>query len=434
MNQKASPVRYSLAMLGLTIPTQAFAAFLLYFYVDSMGLVVGAWAVIRTIYSVYDALCNPLFGYLSDRTRTRWGRRRPWLVTALPLYLIAFVFIFWIPAPLRQGSRLFWYALLAILVHDSLNTILWDNYSSLFPELFKGLHERSRVNALRQAFQILGLVVGIALSPVVYTKLGFAGMALVYAALAGVLVGLSFWGNREDPDAVHASPMPPLAAFKTTLSNGAFWVYAGVTSLTQLAFGVLVAGMPFYAKYSLKLSAAETTYLFGAVFGVALPMVALWAWIARRWGGKRAWLLAVGTLALSALPLTVAQGLAGGIVVGAVVGLGFSGVLVMGDVVMADVIDRDAEATGQRREGVYYSVNGFIVRLSGLLQGAAFWLAQVFYGYVNGEHPGPNPGAAFRFLMTTFPFVAVTVAVWVGRRYPRQLKEPAEERAAVPAS
>lgn len=423
---KPSPLRYSLGMLGLTIPTQAFATFLFFFYSDTMGLAIGLAAVARIVYSIYDALCNPLFGYLSDRTRTRWGRRRPWLVASLPFYLIAFVLIFWVPAPLRSGTLLFWYFLAAVILHDSLSTILWDNYAALFPELFPGLQERTRVNTLRQALQVVGLIIGAALTPIAYSKLGFAGMALLYAALAGVLVGLSLWGNRESPEVSHVTPMAPVAAFRTTLTNRGFWSFAVANALTKLAFGILTTGMPFYAKYSLGLNALQTTIMFGAVFLVAIPMVSLWAWAVRRFGGKRAWLAAVSTLAISALPLFVASGLLGGILAGAVVGLGFSGVVMLEDIMIADVIDDDAARTGERREGAYFSVHGFIVRLGGLLVAAAITVSGALYGYSSGDHPGPNPGGAFRFLMTVVPCVAVALAVLVGRTYPRNLRS--EER------
>lgn len=93
---------------------------------------------------------------------------------------------------------------------------------------------------------------------------------------------------------------------------------------------------------------------------------------------------------------------------------------------IADVIDDDAARTGERREGAYFSVHGFIVRLGGLLVAAAITVSGALYGYSSGDHPGPNPGGAFRFLMTVVPCVAVALAVLVGRTYPRNLRS--EER------
>lgn len=425
--KRTSPWSYSLGMLGMTIPSQAFAAYLLYFYVDNLGLAVGLAATARTVFSVWDALDDPFFGYLSDRTRTRIGRRRPWLLAGLIPYLFCFLMTFVVPEAFRHGKALFWYFLAIILLYETVGTVMWENYSALFPEVFRGIDERARGSALKQAFQIVGLVIGIALTPVVYGQLGFAGMAVLYTLLGGALVLLSVLGSHEDPAASAAEPLGLVEAFRATLADRAFWILSLASTLTQFVFGLLTAAMPFYAKYSLGLDGGQTSALFAAVFGVALPMVAFWSWLTRRQGAKTAWVLAIAALALSAVPMFLARGFVSGLLAGAVCGLGFSGVLVLSEVILAELVDRDELRTGRRREGLYYSVNGFITRISGALQGAAFAAIGLLYGYVSGDQPGPRPGDAFRFLMAAIPFVALVIAFFIARRY------PAEASAAVAA-
>lgn len=414
---KTPPWRYALGTLGLILPSQTFGTFFAYYYVDVLGLAVGAFALARTVYSLWDAVNDPMFGYLSDRTRTPWGRRRPWLIGGLPFLLLAFVLTFAVPEVFR-GPALFWYCLLALLFFETFSALLWVNYMALFPELFRTLAERARANAFRQGFQMVGLIVSLAFSPLLFDRIGFALTALLYAGLGGILALVSFLGCREDPEAQKTPAVGFLEAFRYTLTNRAFWIFALANALLQFVLGTLGAGIPFYVRYSLGLGPEAASLLFGATFLLAVPLVTLWARWAVAWGSKRAWMAAIGVLALASLLLYLPHTLPQALLAGAGVALGLSGVLVLGDVVIADIIDRDAEATGTRREGVYFSVNGFIGRLSGPLQGLTFALLALLFGYVSGEHPGPRPDEAFRFFLSVPPFLAGALAFFLARSFP----------------
>jgi GPH family glycoside/pentoside/hexuronide:cation symporter len=411
-------IAYALGALGLTLPGQTFGTYLAFYYLDHLGLAASAFALARLVFSVWDAVNDPLFGYLSDRTRTPWGRRRPWLFVGLPFLLLAFYLTFSVPGPFLQGPALFWYCLGVILFFETFAALTWVNHAALFPELFRKEEERARANAWRQGFYFVGLAVSIALTPLVYTALGFPGMALLYGGLGGLLVLLFLKSIREDPKAQEAEPLPFIPAFRYTLGNQAFWIYSLAALFLLFAVGLFGAAMPFYAKYALGLGPEATSLLFATVLLAALPSVFLWARLAGTLGPKGAWLLAIFLLALGALLLFLPRTLLEALPVGLLIGVGFGGVLVLGDVLLAEVIDRDAEVTGRRREGVYYSVYGFINRLSGPLQALSFALLTPLFGYVSGEVPGPRPEAAFRFLMAGPPFVATLLALALAFRFP----------------
>jgi len=413
---------YALGMLGISIPVMAFENHIVFYFVEDLGMAMAAASVARTINSVWNAVNDPLFGYLSDRTRTRWGRRRPWMMVGLPLFLLTFIMGFWVPGPFQTGSRLVAYFLGILILQELAATIMWTNYSSLFPELFKGHQERSGAAALKHGFQLLAMVVGIALTPMVKAALGPLGMVLLFSAMAAILVPVSVTGCPEDPHASEAEPLGFFQAFRQTFADKAFWIYAVAAAMTQFTFILMGVGMGFYAKYTLGLSDAMTTVVFGAVFLMAIPTVALWSHLARRWGGKRAWLGSLLTLIVASVLLALGRDLWTGLLGGAIFGMGMSGVLVTGELILAHVIDQDALRTGRRREGVYYAVNGFITRISGMLQGVALGLLPLLFGYVSGENPGPMPHHAFRFLMSAIPFVAVLISFLVARHFPWAVK------------
>ena len=320
-------IAYALGALGLTLPGQTFGTYLAFYYLDHLGLAASAFALARLVFSVWDAVNDPLFGYLSDRTRTPWGRRRPWLFVGLPFLLLAFYLTFSVPGPFLQGPALFWYCLGVILLFETFAALTWVNHAALFPELFRKEEERARANAWRQGFYFVGLAVSIALTPLVYTALGFPGMALLYGGLGGLLVLLFLKSIREDPKAQEAEPLPFIPAFRYTLGNQAFWIYSLAALFLLFAVGLFGAAMPFYAKYALGLGPEATSLLFATVLLAALPSVFLWARLAGTLGSKGAWLLAIFLLALGALLLFLPRTLLEALPVGLLIGAGVFGAL-----------------------------------------------------------------------------------------------------------
>lgn len=413
--------RYAAGQLGLTLVSESFGTYLAFFYLERLGLSAAFYALARAAYAFWDAVNDPLFGHLSDRTKTRLGRRRPWFLLGVPLFLLFYLLVFWVPDWAQSPAVLPYYFAAAIVLYETMTTVVWTNHGALFPEMFRGLGERAGAAALKRGTELLGLILGIALAPLVYAQVGFSGMALLFAGLALLAFLFFLPGIQEDPKA--ESGLGLLPSFRLVLENRAFWVVAFVGLLFEFGRMVLQTGMAFYAKHSLGLPETATTFLFAAVFLVALPSVFLWGRLAQALGGKRAWRLAHLLMGLAVFLLFLPQSLLPALLVGALVGVGFAGVRVTGEVVMAKVIDLDAERTGTRREGAYYSLVGLLGRASGALVGLSFALLGPLFGYVSGENPGPNPGLAFRFLVAAIPGVAILLAYFLTALFPHEVRE-----------
>jgi GPH family glycoside/pentoside/hexuronide:cation symporter len=409
---KNSPIAYGLGTFGLESAFKAFWGFYLFFYVDVLGLAVALAAIINVVYALWDAVNDPLVGYLSDNTRTRWGRRRPWLLAALPFYLIFLVLIYAVPETFQQGTRLFWYALGTIFLFETASTVMGTNYEALFPELFQGFRERTRASAYTQGFGMGGELAGFVLTPIIYSQYGFVPMALFFAAIAGILLIYSLKRNSEDPSAQGVPPLDLKGAFGDVLRDRPFWGFTIVATLLWFTTGVYTLATPFYAKYTLRASPQAPSLIFGTVFVVAILAVSLWGRLIRRWGIKHTWLWAIGVMITSAIVLGLAPNLVVALIGAAIAGAGLGGSKVCREMILAGLVDQSTERTGRRQEGIYYSLNRFIGRLSKILEALALVLLGVLFGYVSGENPGPNPENAFRFLISVFPFVCMALA-WV---------------------
>ncbi|WP_370639120.1 MFS transporter [Cohnella sp. REN36] len=404
-----SPTVYALGMFAMMVPSQAFSSFYHYYYVEKLGLTIGLATLARTIYLIWDAVNQPMAGYWSDRTRTRYGRRRPWIFAAIPLFVVTFVMVFAVPKGL-EGTALFTWFLVALILFEGVATILWVNYGALFPELFTGERLRAKASAVTQGYQIVAILIGSAATPIIYKALGFGTMSVVYAAIFAVFMLLFVLNVRENEEAAKEEPLPLREAFRETLKNKELWFFYLACSFAQTVNGLVSSLIPFYAKYALRIPEDQVSILMASVFVSVVPLVGVWYFIVRKLGGYRSWRLAFVVYGLSVIPAWFAQGLGGGIAAGIAIGFGLAGFLVTPTVLSSEIMDRDAIRTGRRREGMYTAVGGFLTRSSGLISALAFYVVGVVFQYESGDNPGPHPEETFRYLITVVPLCLLAIS------------------------
>src|SRR5512137_2644323 len=138
---------YAIGMFGTSIPINMLKTYAAIYYVDKLGMTTVQMSLMLFIYTFIDAIDNPVYGFLSDRTRTRWGRRRPWLTIGTPLLILGFIAFYNMPAFLA-GDSVFAYCMLFYIFTGTLDSVINANYGALFPELFRGDAERAKTNAL----------------------------------------------------------------------------------------------------------------------------------------------------------------------------------------------------------------------------------------------------------------------------------------------
>lgn len=400
---------YAVGMFGTSIPINMLKTYAAIFYVDRLGLTTAQLALILLIYTFVDAIDNPLYGFLSDRTRSRWGRRRPWLVIGTPLLILCFI-AFYSPPAFLSGDSLFAYALLFYILAGTLDSVINANYGALFPELFRTDSSRATTNALRQAFQLVAMIISIALTPMVTKALGFSMTAIVYGILGGVVILYMSLTSREM--AIHSEEQKPQLwdSIKSLLVNRKFWIAGLANAFYSAAMSLVLASMPFFVKYTLRLDDGQSTILFASVLLIAIGCVAVWARLVRRFTLIPIWRTALATMAVAFIPLYFANSLITAAIGSALVGFGFAGVITTMDLIGAKIMDEDTQKYNLRREGIISNAMGFMNRLNGLFTSTAFLLVSVLFGFVSGNEPGPQPDQAARFLLTIFPTVLMVIS------------------------
>ncbi|WP_311258423.1 MFS transporter [Microbacterium sp. WCS2018Hpa-9] len=404
---------------------QTFSAFVVYFYVTHLGVAPGWVAAAMIAHGILNAVLNPVVGALSDRIRTPWGRRIPWIGLGIVPLVVAFALV-WMPPELPTAGLIVWF-LIVVAVYDVAFVVVVLNISALFPEIFRTTDERARGNVPRQIFAILGIVLGTAGAPALYGSIGWPGMAIVLSTVCLVLLVWSFFGGMiERPVAEAASePMRWRDQLKYTFANRAFVPYVLGSLLIQTSIAVILAALPFYVRYSLGAAEGEASLLLGAIFVTAIPSIVLWSAVVRRTSPRTALLWSVAVFGIAVLGYLVPSTVLSAALVGVAVGVGVGGLLQLLEVVLAQIIDDDATRTGHRREGVYFGVNGFVVRGSVVLQAvvaAAVLTASGFDASLGDAQPEAVDGG-IRVMVAVVPLVFAALAWLCFWAYPIRTRD-----------
>jgi GPH family glycoside/pentoside/hexuronide:cation symporter len=400
---------YAVGMFGTSIPINMLKTFAAIYYVDSLGMTTVQFSLMLLIYTFIDAADNLVYGFLSDRTRSRWGRRRPWLVIGTPLLVLGFI-AFYSPPSFLSGNSLVVYCMLFYMFTGTLDSVINANYGALFPELFRDDASRASTNALRQAFQLVAMIISIAMTPMVTKALGYSLTAILYGVLGGAVILYMTFTSKETNIRLDEVKPRFWDSIMNLITNLKFWVAGFANAFYSAAMSLVLVSMPFYVKYALGLSESQTTFLLAAVLLIAIACVAIWARLVKKYTLMPVWRVALATLTVAFIPLYFANSLVTGIICSGLVGFGFAGVITTMDLVGAKIMDEDTAKHNVRREGIISNALGFMNRLNGLFTSIAFFLVYKLYSYESGINPGPQPDQAARFLLTIFPPILMVIS------------------------
>lgn len=430
---------YASGSLAVALSYQAFGAYIQFLYIDILGLSAVWVGTAWSLYGLWNAINDPLAGYLSDRTKTRWGRRIPWIAAVfIPLSLT--FYLLWLPPQgliETNGRSLLLYFLVFVLLFDFFWTVAVLNWTALFPEMFPTEKERAVVSGWRQIFSLIGLLLGVALPPLIVGAdwSGRGTMALWFSLVTALFFVFSLLGSRERQEFLQDTPLSFRQALRATFTNRDFLVFLAANLFIQFVFQALVSTVPFYTKYVLKLQSDVTvvgavlsvelqnSIFLGVAFIMALPAMPFWTWLAKWWGAWKATRLACGITAVLLLYFFWAYDFYTGVFGTVVFGLSMAGLLMLPDLLIADIVDADELKTGSRREGLYFGMNGLIIRFAFTIQGIITAVVLQTSGYIPANdtvlYPVQPDSAVFglRWMMAGFPALALLLSAIVLHGY-----------------
>jgi GPH family glycoside/pentoside/hexuronide:cation symporter len=414
-------IMYSLVSLGVATPAEAVAGVIAFYIVDVKNLPATWYATFWFFYTLYNAINNPVLGFLSDRTRSRWGRRLPYILfTGLP-YAVTFALLFTAPFDGKDNPvGLLMYFGACIVVWEGLYTAIATGYYGLLPEMFGGYRERTDVAAKMNIFQTVALIIGAALPPMLANLLGWSGMATVLAVVAVIAIYLGYPSLFERPDLKTDTSFPLGEALKATFYNRSYLTAAGAQTMRFVATGTLQTGILFYLKYSLKVDESLATVILGIAFLVAMFSLYPWRnWVANKLDSRRTLMLANVVMIFGIVPMGFSPNIYFTYAAAIVLGIGLGGLVLIGDVIMTEVVDEDEVKTGHQRAGMYFGMSGFLITLSGLLVASVFGLLMPAFGYntLLDVQP-PTVDLGFRIFLTVPTSIGFLLAITLLWFYP----------------
>ncbi|MFZ5904603.1 MAG: MFS transporter [Chloroflexota bacterium] len=398
------------------------------FLTDVVGLEPRLASVAALVGIVWDAINDPLVGMLSDRVRTRWGRRRPFLLWFSIPYGLSFLLLWFAPPFDGQVAKAV-FITIAFMISDTMETLVAVPFSALTPELTPDYDERTSLTGFRMFFNLaISLVTAVAAPAIVDGVVAGGGTQqqgyLVTAAIFGGMAALPFLlifavvrEHQLTPEQTHQASFAETV--RTAWGNVPFRFATAVYMLNWITFDLVALVLPFYLLYWIS---SGNLLAQASVFGVSLPIesavfaillitavavLPIWVWISNRFSKQAAYM--VGMVFWAVVQLVIFSIQPGQVelvlFMSFLAGISVSSAHLLPDALFPDVIEWDELRTRRRAEGIYYGVKNFVRKLTGAL---AIFIGLQVLGWFNYQTP---PEGATQFVQPESALMAIRVLI-----------------------
>ena len=376
-------LKYGVGDFGMAVVTAMLQFSMLYYYTNVVGVNAGlAGTAILVGKITWDLVNDVLFGYLEDKTKSRWGKRRPYLIFGALPFALSFWLVFSIPKGLSDIVY-FFIIIGSFILFDTFHTLTNTAYSAMTAEITGDYNERTSLTTYRMVFSIIGYLCGAGLTSMlagiikdsfgVTEHQGWSIVSLIYGVLGGIAILIPGLFLKYKPAINDAPPqMPPIKSFISTFKNKPFISYLVVTMIMSISFTMVTAMLQYYIDYQLDMNSSSLLIMLSMLGVLALFLVPC-GMISNKIGKAKAYALGLG-IASTALIFVffIPQGPNNWIfLLAAIAGMGFSAQWVCPHSMIPDVIEYDELLTGERREGLYYGMQATATKVTGALATAA---------------------------------------------------------------
>jgi GPH family glycoside/pentoside/hexuronide:cation symporter len=391
-------VGYGVADFGGNLFFTATAFVLLNYLTDTVGLSAALAGIALMVGRIWDAFYDPIIGYLSDRTKTKMGRRRPFMLGgAIPLF-IAMIIMFTNPS-LVIGSGisqtvLFIYTMVVYIILCTAYSTVNIPYSSLGPELTTDYNERTSLNGYRFGFAAIGTLLGAGLAlPIVAMapdkNLGFVLMGTIFGAVLLVSTLTTVFSVRESAEVRPAMSMGFWETYREVFKNKPYLFILLSYILHILGITIASGIVIYYFKYILG-AEGMTTYAMLILIGVAMLFIPVSVAMSKKTGKKLVYglgfiIMAVGLMVLFLMGHTM--GVTFNLIMMAFLGIGMGLLYAMPYAIVADSIEYDYLRTGERREGAFFGIWTWGLKIGQALAGFLMGVTLEAMGYIANAMP-----------------------------------------------
>lgn len=422
-------ISFSLGNIGGLAIGQSSILLLYTYYFLYLGVPLSPLGIsfILVIYGVWDAFNEPLIGHISDITRSRWGRRKPFIMFGI-IPLIICSYLIYTP-PITDPIICSIYLTIILILYEIFVTMVISMWYSLFPELTLDQNERLIISRFLQIFGIFGLVFGIGVVPMIAglflsPLLGYSTMGLILGLITAIfmLPTIFFIKERKEYQVEEKERLSFFKSISISLKNRSFLYFVLVQFLLQLSYSIVLSGLPLFFEGVLGLGSLEWSIQLLLIFVTVIPSLFFWVKIADRKGTKK-------TLGMSMLFFCAAFPLIflvnnpiTSLIVLLIGGIGLAGLMLFPTILLSDVIDEDQLKTNKRREGIYNGVSGVIVKLSNsiswLTLGIVLTVFQIDRNNLNPSMLTTLNEIGLRILVGLLPVIVILLGLFFLYRYP----------------
>lgn len=397
---------------------------LMNFLTDEVRLSAGIAGTALLVGKIWDAVIDPLIGSISDHTKSRWGRRRPYLLFFAIPFGLAFVLMFRNPGIDGQTGKFIW-AMLTYVFFCTVYSFTNIPYNALLPEMTSDYNERTNVSGYKMFFAVIGTLLGAgAAMPLMALfsgrTAGFIGMSAVFGFLAALSLLVTFFSVKEPPVVEAKIGGSVLKSLKDVFSNRPYLMILFTWFINSTAVAIMQTMLIYYYKYLINDEAAVTLAMI-ALLVASMLTIPLWVWLCKKWEKKQAYFAGMTLTLVTVMAFAFFADKLGNIpalILMALAGVGFSSHYVGPWAIVPDTVEFGYAQTGRRSEGVYYSVWTFVVALGGALAGFLVGQGLELFGYVPDVVQSTRSILGIRLLIGVLPGILILLANLMLAAYP----------------
>lgn len=423
------PIRvgWAIGELGIATYIGITMSYLLFYMTQGLGI-SPVWAgVALLVPRLWDAVIDPFVGAISDRTRSRWGRRRPYLLIGGMVFGVGFALIFQAPADASEGMKIAYVTAFYLLTSTAF-TFYDVPYSSMAAEMTGGYAERTLLIGYKMIAARVGIVVAVIGAPFIFNAGetladGFAMMGIAAGAWMVITALYAFFSTKHAPQVLRpAQPFDLRAEYRALRENRPFLILWTVFLLQNFAIGASATTLIYLIIFVMKIDPA----LIGTMIAVSAVSATLatpfWVKLARRIGKQRTYFIGLAIAAVMSLPvLFLPPGLPMALfILLFLAGIGDAATQLCPNAMVPDTVEYDEQRTGQRREGAIFGT-WLLCRKLGMAAGA--FVVSLFlslFGFVAGADLGAQSETAMLGIRISYALIPCSLwiaAMLVLRRY-----------------